>query len=172
MFEGCFKKPSMKATHFLLRNQSLPLKSPQEYIPKEQRGKYAYQGFPQIKQDIILDAVVVGGAMSGLADIIQLDAMGIKAVCFDINLEAGEEWKNERYQSLQLHHNKISVQLPRFPVADEYQNYMTSSDLSNYYRSAIENLNLPVFAGCKVEQNKWNESTKTWSRTHSPRPIY
>lgn len=141
--------------------QSLPRQSP-SLIETAQRGNPQAQGFPRIQG--ILDAVVIGTSGSGLANTIMLDSIGANVAAFDIEPTAGGNWTTKRYENVTIHHNNAMIGLPMFPVPKEgYPDYMTGTDLTRYYGSAIKELKLPVFAGIRVVGNNFDEKTKLWT---------
>lgn len=131
-------------------------------IGSSQRGKPSAQGLPNVSG--VLDAVVIGGSSSGLANTIMLDAAGADVAVFDVELEAGGNWSTSRYSSVVLHHNRSMVQLPMFPIPpDSYPEYMGGKDLTRYMSSAVEQLNLPFFGGIQVVGSAWHEDAQYWT---------
>lgn len=131
-------------------------------IDSSQRGKPSAQGLPNVSG--VLDAVVIGGSSSGLANTIMLDAAGADVAVFDVELEAGGNWSTSRYSSVVLHHNRSMVQLPMFPIPpDSYPEYMGGKDLTRYMSSAVEQLNLPFFGGIQVVGSAWHEDAQYWT---------
>ncbi|UZP43556.1 hypothetical protein NXS19_011368 [Fusarium pseudograminearum] len=117
-------------------------------IDSSQRGNPSAQGLPNVSG--VLDAVIIGGSSSGLANTIMLDSAGADVAVFDVELEAGGNWSTSRYSSVVLHHNRSMVQLPMFPIPpDSYPEYMGGKDLTRYMSSALEQLKLPFLAAYK-----------------------
>ncbi|KAH8906457.1 FAD/NAD(P)-binding domain-containing protein [Coniochaeta sp. PMI_546] len=143
--------------------KALP-RQPSLGVDENLRGRYKAQGLPHI--DSTLDAVVVGGSTSGLTNAVMLEAIGAKAVCFTTEPEVGYQWSQGRYENLMTHNPKAVMQLPYFPFpAEGYDDILDGPGLQRYYRSAVETLKLPVFAGIKVIRNEWDENAKVWHVT-------
>lgn len=140
--------------------ESLPRRSP-SLIAGSQRGKTQPQGLPNVSG--ALDAVVIGGSDSGLANTIMLDAIGANVAVFDMEAVPGGNWSTQRYEDVMLHHPAAMVQLPMFPISSEqYPNYLSGHEVTKYFSAAVETLQLPFFGGIKVVSNTWNDSTKLW----------
>ncbi|OHE91150.1 endoribonuclease L-PSP [Colletotrichum orchidophilum] len=142
----------------------LPRTTPSS-IEASQRGKPHAQGLPHLREEgVVLDAVIVGGSCTGIANAIQLDAAGADVVVFDAEAQAGGNWSTQRYETVTLHHPAFMIQLPQFPVpAEGYPNFLTGLDLTRYFSAAVEELRLPFFAGVAVVSNAWSEADKVWT---------
>ncbi|GKU09345.1 unnamed protein product, partial [Fusarium langsethiae] len=141
--------------------EQLPRQS-KSSIESSQRGRASAQGLPDVSG--VLDAVVIGGSSSGLANAIMLDSAGADVAVFDVELEAGGNWSTSRYSSVILHHNRSMVQLPMFPIPpDTYPEYMGGKDLTRYMSSAVEQLKLPFFGGIQVVGSAWHEDAQYWT---------
>ncbi|UQC81902.1 uncharacterized protein CLUP02_07388 [Colletotrichum lupini] len=141
---------------------TLPRTSP-SLIEPSQRGNPHAQGLPRLDGNAILDAVVVGGSCTGIANAIQLDAAGANVAVFDAEPQAGGNWSTKRYENVTLHHPAFMIQLPRFPVPEGYPKYLKGTDLTRYFSSAVEELGLPFFGGVAVTKNTWSEEEKVWT---------
>ena len=138
----------------------LPRQSP-SLIDHSQRGHAHAQGLPRVND--ILDAIVIGGSHSGIANTIMLDAIGAQVVAFELESVAGGNWVTQRYENVTLHHPAFMIQLPMFPVSsEEYPTYLNGSDLRHYYSAAVEKLQLPFFAGIEVVSNTYDFETQIW----------
>ncbi|KAK1461882.1 endoribonuclease L-PSP [Colletotrichum cuscutae] len=141
---------------------TLPRTSP-SLIEPSQRGNPHAQGLPRLDGNAVLDAVVVGGSCTGIANAIQLDAAGANVAVFDAEPQAGGNWSTKRYENVTLHHPAFMIQLPRFPVPEGYPKYLKGTDLTRYFSSAVEELGLPFFGGVAVTKNTWSEEEKVWT---------
>lgn len=139
--------------------EPLPRQFPSK-IDSSQRGKSQAQGLPRV--DGILDAVVIGASASGIANTIMLDSIGADVVAFDMEPVTGGNWTTKRYESVTLHHPKFMIQLPLFPVPDEYPEFLSGQDFTRYLSSAVEKLKLPVFPGVKVLSNTFDKISNLW----------
>ncbi|KXH35584.1 hypothetical protein CSAL01_05790 [Colletotrichum salicis] len=141
----------------------LPRTTPSPIDPS-QRGNPHAQGLPRLRDgNAVLDAVVVGGSCTGIANAIQLDAAGANVAVFDIEPQAGGNWSTKRYENVTLHHPAFMIQLPRFPVPEGYPNFLKGTDLTRYYSSAVQELGLSFFGGVAVLRNSWSEKDKIWT---------
>ncbi|KAH8169539.1 pyridine nucleotide-disulfide oxidoreductase domain-containing protein [Sarocladium implicatum] len=143
--------------------EQLPRQRPST-IKASQRGQPHSQGLPNLSPHDVLDAVVVGGSMSGLANAIMLEAGGADIAVFESEACVGQNWAN-RYNGATLHHDKGMVQLPFFPVPKngDYSEFMTGPQLRNYCTAAVAELKLPVFTGVSVSSSSFDRSKKIWS---------
>lgn len=143
--------------------KSLP-RQPLLAVNEKQRGHSKAQGLPHV--DGVLDAVVIGGSTSGLANLIMLESIGAKTVCFTQEPEVGYQWTQGRYESLMTHNPRGVMQLPFFPFpAEGYDEILDAPQLQRYYQSAVEELKLPLFAGVRVVRNEWDEKAGRWHIT-------
>ncbi|KAK1637759.1 endoribonuclease L-PSP [Colletotrichum phormii] len=141
----------------------LPRTTP-SLIDPSQRGNPHAQGLPRLQDgNAVLDAVIVGGSCTGIANAIQLDAAGANVAVFDAEPQAGGNWSTKRYENVTLHHPAFMIQLPRFPVPEGYPNFLKGTDLTRYYSSAVQELGLPFFGGVAVLRNSWSEGEKIWT---------
>ncbi|KAF4779599.1 hypothetical protein HER10_EVM0005284 [Colletotrichum scovillei] len=127
------------------------------------RGNPHAQGLPRLGGNAVLDAIIVGGSCTGIANAIQLDAAGANVAVFDAEPQAGGNWSTKRYENVTLHHPAFMIQLPRFPVPEGYPKYLKGTDLTRYFSSAVEELGLPFFGGVAVLKNTWSEAEKIWT---------
>lgn len=141
---------------------TLPRTSP-SLIEPSQRGNPHAQGLPRLGGNAVLDAIIVGGSCTGIANAIQLDAAGANVAVFDAEPQAGGNWSTKRYENVTLHHPAFMIQLPRFPVPEGYPKYLKGTDLTRYFSSAVEELGLPFFGGVAVLKNTWSEAEKIWT---------
>ncbi|KAL0780092.1 hypothetical protein CaCOL14_004576 [Colletotrichum acutatum] len=132
-------------------------------IEASQRGNPHAQGLPRLDGNAVLDAIIVGGSCTGIANAIQLDAAGANVAVFDAEPQAGGNWSTKRYENVTLHHPAFMIQLPRFPVPEGYPKYLKGTDLTRYYSSAVQELGLPFFGGVAVVSNSWSEAEKIWT---------
>lgn len=130
-------------------------------IDTSQRGKAFAQGLPRVEG--VLDAVVVGGSASGMANIVMLESISVNAIFCDLELVPGGSWSVSRYKAVQLHHLRNMIQLPMFPpAADEYREYLTGKDIGHYYARAVEEFKLPFFGDVKAMSNRWDKIQNVW----------
>ncbi|KAK2773563.1 hypothetical protein FQN52_004542 [Onygenales sp. PD_12] len=139
--------------------ETLPRKTP-SLIPASQRGKPQAQGLPRLQG--VLDAVVIGASVSGIADTIMLDSIGANVAAFETYPAACGNWSASGKDYVTIHHNKLMISLPGFPVPDDYPEYLPARTFTRYIQSAVETLKLPVFCGVQVVRNNWDEAAGLW----------
>ncbi|EEH02741.1 conserved hypothetical protein [Histoplasma capsulatum G186AR] len=139
--------------------ETLPRKTPSS-VPASQRGKAQAQGLPHLQG--VLDVVVIGASCSGLANTIMLDSIGVNVAAFETYPVACGNWSGNGKDYVTIHHNKLMVALPGFPVPEDYPEYLPGRDFTRYASSAVEALKLPLFCGVKVVRNNWDETAGLW----------
>lgn len=143
--------------------ERLPRQRP-SMIKASQRGHPRPQGLPELNDNDVLDAVVVGGSMSGIANAIMLDAGGTNVAVFEAEACVGQNWA-DRYNGATLHHTTDMMQLPYFPVPTngDFSKFMTGPQLMQYCSAAVTDLKLPVFSGVKVSSSSFDTSRDIWT---------
>ncbi|KAM0330748.1 hypothetical protein ACHAQA_003701 [Verticillium albo-atrum] len=142
--------------------ENLPRQRP-SLIDISQRGKAEAHGLPNLQENDVLDAVVVGASMNGISNSIMLDAAGANFAAFESHSVVGGNWA-ARYHGVTLHHCAAMIQFPQFPVPadDGYPEYLTGPEISRYCSAAVERLKLPVFAGVRVQSSSYDKVAKLW----------
>ncbi|EER37000.1 conserved hypothetical protein [Histoplasma capsulatum H143] len=139
--------------------ETLPRKTPSS-VPASQRGKAQAQGLPHLQG--VLDVVVIGASCSGLANTIMLDSIGVNVAAFETYPVACGNWSSNGKDYVTIHHNKLMVALPGFPIPEDYPEYLPGRYFTRYTSSAVEALKLPLFCGVKVVRNNWDETAGLW----------
>lgn len=134
--------------------------SSNDIVAAEQKGNSTPQGLPRIAE--MLDAVVIGGSGSGIANTINLESAGANVVCLERGTSPAAAW-GQRYRSVRLHHNNFMIQLPQFTVpTDIPSDYLSGAELVQYMSRAVETLKLPFFGGVEVLSNKFDKEKRLW----------
>lgn len=96
------------------------------------------------------DVVIIGAGQAGLSMAYYLKQRGLNVVVLDERERVGDIWRS-RWDSLRLFTPAKHDALPgmRFP-APNYQ-YPTSHQMADYLESYVEQMNLPVRTGVKVD---------------------
>ncbi|KAI9679692.1 MAG: hypothetical protein M1822_007298 [Bathelium mastoideum] len=109
------------------------------------------------------DAIIVGGGQSGLALAGRLQAVGIRYLLLEKNVEIGDVWK-DRYESLRWHTVKEYGELPfgrTFAVADP--TFIPTKRIAEAHKAWSVKYGLNIITNSPVESASWDDTKKSWT---------
>jgi putative flavoprotein involved in K+ transport len=98
-----------------------------------------------------IETVVVGGGQAGLATSYHLKQLGREHIVFEAAEQAGNAWRNDRWDSFTLVTPNWSVQLPGAHYdGNDPDGFMPKDEIVAYFERYVETFNLPVQFGTPV----------------------
>ena len=98
-----------------------------------------------------IETIIIGGGQAGLATSYQLMQRGREHIVLEQAAQAGNAWRNGRWDSFTLLTPNWSIRIPGAEyMGDAPDVFMERNELVNYFEGYVEHFNLPVHYGIQV----------------------
>ena len=132
-------------------------------------------GFPDVDKlepgpsdlsiDGILDCVVVGAGVAGLAMAGRLKSIGLSYTIVEQYAEVGDVWTKGRYDSVRLHTSRDYNQLPGTPrpFRPEDPYHLNSDDVAAGFKRYVKTFGINAMTGTTVTSAEFDATRKVWT---------
>jgi putative flavoprotein involved in K+ transport len=98
-----------------------------------------------------LETIIIGGGQAGLAVSYYLSRQGRPHVVLEQAAEAGNAWRNHRWDSFTLNTPNWQSALPGARIPGDPDSFLTRDEIVAYFEHYVERFHLPVRYGVRVE---------------------
>src|SRR5262249_42917090 len=99
-----------------------------------------------------IDTVIVGGGQAGLAVSYYLTQQDRPHVVLEQAAQAGNAWRNHRWDSFTLNTPNWQSSLPGAEIAsDDPDSFLSRDEIVTYFEKYVEQFHLPIQYGVRVE---------------------